>query len=392
MWWMWLVTAFAADTWARVAPESPLFAHAGDAAPVTTVLGREDYLFAVVSQRDGWVELRNSRPKVRPCESGQLAPDDAALTLWTPAASLLPVATRVVHVAPEAGVTLDVWPGWVAGGDPFDAWAKSKLPKDLFGTTFVIPEGTVENEGGVFARDWDGQLRIGGGVLTLHSWRVDSAELKPPVKVWMDGRCLAVVAPTVTEIPFPMLGSLGMGFGLGGSGEGFFGALGLRAGASLRWPDGTEAGKVVDELLVYDPASAGGLTCGTWRLWGPTTPAGARVCVSTADLGRVAFGTTDPDAAIVWGSPGAFSSVPRSVMADALVALEPAVAACLSDVAPRSAFEVTFTLKDGAVASAAVKSVPPEGPVPACLAPVMQKIVLPPKSSGRPSVGLRWNG
>jgi hypothetical protein len=62
----------------------------------------------------------------------------------------------------------------------------------------------------------------------------------------------------------------------------------------------------------------------------------------------------------------------------------------LSDVAPRSAFEVSFTLKDGLVAT--VKSVPPEGPVPACLAPALQKIVLPPKAWGRARVHLRWNG
>ena len=94
----------------------------------------------------------------------------------------------------------------------------------------------------------------------------------------------------------------------------------------------------------------------------------------------------------LWSTPGGYSSVSRSALADALVVLEPAVAACLRDVAPRSAFQVSFTLKEGVAPTAAVKSVPPEGAVPSCLAPVMQKIVLPPKSSGRPSVGLRWNG
>ena len=113
-------------------------------------------------------------------------------------------------------------------------------------------------------------------------------------------------------------------------------------------------------------------------------------CVATSDLGRVAFRTTDPHTAIAWSRTGGVSSVRRAVMGDALGALDRAVAACLSDVAPRSAFEVSFTLKDGLVAT--VKSVPPEGPVPACLAPALQKIVLPPKAWGRARVHLRWNG
>lgn len=389
---MWLVTAFAADTWARVMPESPLFAHAGDATPVTVVEAREDRLFAVVAQRDGWVGLRTTRPAKRPCAAGLLAPDSADLTLWTPATSLLRVATRAAHAEPVAGVALDVWPGWTPGSDPFDAWATSKLPQDLFGTTFVIPDGAVANPGGLPTSDWDGQVRIGDRVFVLPRWRVDSAVKGETPQIWLDDRCFSLTAPTVTEFPFPMLGSLGMGFGLGGVIDGSFGLLGLRPGTTLRWPDGSEAGKVVDELMLHDPASAGGLTCGTWRLWGPTTADGSRVCVSTADLGRITFGTINPDAAIVWSTPGGFSSVHDSALADALVVLEPAVAACLRDVAPRSAFQVSFTLKDGVAPTAAVKSVPPEGAVPSCLAPVMQKIVLPPKSSGRPSVGLRWNG
>jgi hypothetical protein len=182
------------------------------------------------------------------------------------------------------------------------------------------------------------------------------------------------------------------GMGTAGFADGTFGLLGLRADAALRWPDGTEAGRVADELMLFDPTSAGGLTCGTWRLWGPNTPAGARLCVSTADLARVAFGSTDLNASIVWSARGGFSNVHRSVLADALVAVEPAVAACLFDVVPRSEFAVSFSVKDGVVEAPTVTPSVAGGPVPGCLASALQKVALPPASSGRPEVSLRWNG
>ena len=100
MWWMWLVTAFAADTWARVAPEAPLFAHAGDATPVVAVPALEDYLFEVVAERGGWVGLRPNRDAAGACVPGHFPATRADITLWTPATSLLRVATRAAHAEP----------------------------------------------------------------------------------------------------------------------------------------------------------------------------------------------------------------------------------------------------------------------------------------------------
>ena len=56
---LWLLaSALAADPWAIVAPDAPLYAHAGDTAPVGAVADRLGALWQVASIQDGWVQLR----------------------------------------------------------------------------------------------------------------------------------------------------------------------------------------------------------------------------------------------------------------------------------------------------------------------------------------------
>lgn len=268
-----------------------LYAHANDTAPVLMVGSGRHLALSVVSQADGWLQVSTKPTAPVACEPMRSPMASADLRLWVRAEDREQVLARTVRIPwPDGGRVVfhagyrraDLSeavkaPAWTALLDSLEA----QIPADAWGL-----EATPETDPFEGEQAW----RMGGALTWDRVVVTPSGPMQLPPAPWepigtsgelirITPGCLTLVAhaPVLTAAA-PQLG--GTMIGSGGLGSRRAAPEKIRAGATLRWPDGSAAGTALAPIALNEVRAVGQLRCGLPGVIGHLP----ELCAAAADV------------------------------------------------------------------------------------------------------------
>jgi hypothetical protein len=406
MWFLtWALTAAnAAEGWGLVAPGASVYTHPNAPMPITAVPYATPMIAEVLQIDGAWAQIQLASPPTRACRIGTSPPTDVRLRLWVERDALETTVTRTTELPLGGGAGAMIRAGWTPkADDPFDAFFLARVPAAALGPVFAAeppPPSSPPNDASAGPWTWDHRLVLGDTVLTVPEKRAGRVLFfgeSRLLRVRTTDGCVELTgAPVETPVAADPDGVQGGVIGGTMKGSQLSGdpVLGLREATPVLWPDGVEAGVVHREVVLDEPASADGVTCGTWRLWRGAASAGVRVCVPTAALGEVAFAHPTPATdGLELRAVVDVGKVKHSALLDAVEARRVELAACFAKATGPTAASYAVTVSEEGRFSRIHRNDQPDTDVTVtgCLADELRTVRFP--STGEAAFGrvyLQW--